>query len=102
MSAAPAPGTRFRVALVEDDPDIRELMRYNLAQEGFAVEEASDGEQALAQIGRRPPDLLVLDLMLPGMSGLELCRRLRSARETATLPILILTAKGTEVDRALG
>ena len=93
---------RQKVLVVEDEGDIRELLRYNLAQEGFAVEEAADGAEALDRIARRAPDLLVLDLMLPRMSGLELCRRMRSAPETARLPILVVTAKGAEVDRILG
>lgn len=93
---------RHKILVVEDEGDIRELLRYNLAQEGFAVEEAADGAEALDRISRRAPDLIVLDLMLPRMSGLELCRRLRSAPETARLPILVVTAKGAEVDRVLG
>jgi len=95
-------GQRTTVMVVEDDPDIRELLRYNLAQEGFAVEEAGDGAQALKLIERRVPELLVLDLMMPGMPGLELCRKLRVTPATAMLPILIVTAKGEEVDRILG
>jgi two-component system, OmpR family, alkaline phosphatase synthesis response regulator PhoP len=93
---------RYRVLIVEDDADIRELIRYNLAEEGFAVDEAADGAQALERLQRRMPDLVVLDLMLPGMPGLEICRRIRSTPATAQLPILIVTAKGTEVDRVLG
>ena len=88
--------------IVEDDADIRELIRYNLAQEGFIVEEAADGAQALEKVKRRVPDLMVLDLMLPGMPGLQVCRQMRAERETAHLPILIVTAKGTEVDKVLG
>jgi two-component system alkaline phosphatase synthesis response regulator PhoP len=95
-------GTRARVLIVEDEADIRELVRYNLEREGFVVEEAGDGPQALDKIRRRAPDLVVLDLMLPGMPGLEICRQIRQNRETAQLPILILTAKGTEVDKVLG
>ena len=95
-------GPRITVMVVEDDADIRELLRYNLAQEGYAVEEAGDGAQGLKLIERRVPDLLVLDLMMPGMSGLELCRKLRAAPATVMLPILIVTAKGEEVDRILG
>jgi two-component system alkaline phosphatase synthesis response regulator PhoP len=95
-------GTRARVLIVEDEADIRELVRYNLEREGFAVEEAADGPVALEKLRRRPPDLVVLDLMLPGMPGLEICRQIRQTRETAQLPILILTAKGTEVDKVLG
>ncbi len=102
--AAEANRERFRqkVLVVEDEADIRELLRYNLAQEGFTVEEAADGAEALDRIGRRAPDLLVLDLMLPQMSGLEICRRMRSNPETAKLPILVVTAKSAEVDRILG
>ena len=95
-------GVRYRVLIVEDDADIRELIRYNLAQEGFLVEEAVDGAQALERVRRRVPDLMVLDLMLPGMPGLQVCRQMRAERETAHLPILIVTAKGTEVDKVLG
>jgi two-component system, OmpR family, alkaline phosphatase synthesis response regulator PhoP len=93
---------RYRVLVVEDDADIRELIRYNLAEEGFAVDEAADGAQALDRVRRRVPDLMVLDLMLPGMPGLEICRQMRAGRDTAQLPILIVTAKGTEVDKVLG
>ncbi len=93
---------RYRVLVVEDDADIRELIRYNLAEEGFVVDEAGDGAQALDRMRRRMPDLIVLDLMLPGMPGLEICRRIRAEGTTAQLPILIVTAKGTEVDRVLG
>jgi len=98
----PQRGLKYRVLIVEDDADIRELIRYNLAQEGFIVEEAGDGTQAIERVKRRVPDLMVLDLMLPGMPGLEICRTMRSNPETASLPILIVTAKGTEVDKVLG
>ncbi len=102
-SAQPQPrGPRQKILVVEDDHDIRELVRFNLQQEGFAVEEAADGIEAMERIKRRAPDLMVLDLMLPGISGLEICQRVRSGKETATLPILVLTAKGAEVDRILG
>jgi len=95
-------GARPRVLIVEDEADIRELMRYNLEREGFLVEEAGDGGQALERIRRRVPDLLLLDLMLPGTPGLEICRQMRAGRDTASLPILVVTAKGTEVDKVLG
>jgi two-component system, OmpR family, alkaline phosphatase synthesis response regulator PhoP len=95
-------GARPRVLIVEDEADIRELMRYNLEREGFAVEEAADGPQALDKVARRVPDLMVLDLMLPGMPGLQICRQMRAGPSTARLPILIVTAKGTEVDKVLG
>jgi two-component system, OmpR family, alkaline phosphatase synthesis response regulator PhoP len=94
--------SRHRVLLVEDERDIRELVRYSLEQEGFLVDEAGDADTALERIGRRAPDLMVLDVMLPGMSGLELCRRMRAQAPTAAMPILMLTAKGAEVDRVIG
>jgi two-component system alkaline phosphatase synthesis response regulator PhoP len=96
------PARGRKVLVVEDDPDLRELLRYNLTQEGLAVEEAQDGAEAMERIRRRTPDLLLLDLMLPGMTGLELCRALRAEPATAALPILMVTAKGAEVDRVLG
>jgi phosphate regulon transcriptional regulator PhoB len=101
-AAQPRSGSRHRILLVEDERDIRELVRYSLEQEGFVVDEAPDADAALERIGRRAPDLMVLDVMLPGMSGLELCRRMRAQPPTAALPILILTAKAAEVDRVLG
>ena len=93
---------RQKVLIIEDDGDIRELIKFNLEQDGYAVEEAATGAEGLDRIKRRQPDLVLLDLMLPGMPGLEICRVLRNAKETATLPILIVTAKGTEVDKVLG
>lgn len=98
----PRTAVRHRILVVEDEADIRELVRYNLEREGFIVDEAADATAALERIAKRTPDVAVLDLMLPGMPGLELCRRIRSVPETATLPILILTAKGTEIDKVLG
>ena len=90
------------VLLVEDDPDIRELVRYNLAREGFAVSEANDGEAGLQHLAATVPSLVILDLMLPGVDGLEICRAIRNQPATHNLPIIILTAKATEVDRVLG
>jgi two-component system alkaline phosphatase synthesis response regulator PhoP len=95
-------GPRQKILSIEDDADIRELIKFNLEQEGYAVEEAATGVEGLDRIKRRQPDLVLLDLMLPGMPGLEICRVLRNAKETAALPILIVTAKGTEVDKVLG
>ena len=95
-------GPRQKILIIEDDADIRELIKFNLEQEGYAVEEAATGAEGLDRIKRRQPDLVLLDLMLPGMPGLEICRVLRGTPETATLPILIVTAKGTEVDKVLG
>jgi DNA-binding response OmpR family regulator len=91
-----------RVLLVEDEADIRELIRYSLAQAGLEVEEAGDGAEALEKLRVFVPDLIVLDLMLPGMPGLEVCQRLRSRADTARLPIMVVSAKANPSDRALG
>jgi len=90
------------VLVVEDESDIRELIKFNLERDGYTVDEAADGQQALERIRRRQPDLVVLDLMLPGLPGLEVCRQIRANPEIARLPVLIVTAKGTEVDKVLG
>jgi len=91
-----------KILVVEDEPDIRKLVSYNLAQEHFKVVEAEDGEGALKIVQREKPDLVILDLMLPGLSGLEFCRGLRGRPETARLPILMLTARAAEADRVVG
>jgi phosphate regulon transcriptional regulator PhoB len=91
-----------KILVVEDEPDIRKLVQYNLAQERFKVLETEDGEQALKLLQHEKPDLVILDLMLPGLSGIELCRILRQRNETAKMPILILTAKAGEADRVIG
>jgi two-component system alkaline phosphatase synthesis response regulator PhoP len=90
------------VLVVEDEEDISELIRFNLEQEGFSVSTVTDGERALEEAKRSRPALLLLDLMLPGMPGIEVCKRLRSDVSTARLPIIIVTAKATETDRVLG
>ena len=91
-----------RVLIIEDDADIREVMRYNLEQEGFKVREAATGEAGLVAARKKPPDILLLDLMLPGLQGLEVCRRLRSMTETRSTPIIMVTAKGEEPDIVAG
>lgn len=91
-----------RVFVVEDEPDIAEVLQYNLEKEGYEVEIAHRGDTALETIRRQPPDLLILDLMLPGVDGLELTRALKRDLPTARVPILMLTAKGDEVDRIVG
>jgi len=90
------------ILVVEDEKDLRELVRFHLEQEGYAVREAESGESALALVDAERPALVVLDLMLPGIDGLEVCRRLRAAEPTRALPIIILTARAAEVDRVLG
>jgi phosphate regulon transcriptional regulator PhoB len=91
-----------KILVVEDEPDIRKLVQYNLAQERFNVLEAEDGEQALKLLQHERPNLVILDLMLPGLSGMELCKLLKQRSETAELPILMLTAKAGEADRIVG
>src|SRR4030095_14277241 len=91
-----------KILIVEDEPDIRKLVQYNLTQERFNVLEAEDGEQALKLLQREKPNLVILDLMLPGLSGMELCKLLRQRSDTAKLPILMLTAKAGEADRIVG
>ncbi len=91
-----------RILVVEDDEDILELVGYNLRQEGFEVETAMDGKKALGKIAHRRPDLIVLDLMLPELDGLEVCRRLKRDPDMLDIPILMLTAKGEEADIVAG
>src|SRR5436190_22233186 len=90
------------IMVVEDERDIRELVRFHLEQEGYAVREAETGEQALTQSAADRPALIVVDIMLPGVDGLDVCRRLRSNEATRSIPIIMLTAKAAEVDRVLG
>lgn len=90
------------ILIVEDEADIRDVLAFNLKREGFAVRTAADGLSGLEAVRQALPDLLVLDLMLPRMDGLEVCRRLRADAATRQLPILVLTAKGEESDIVLG
>ena len=93
---------RSTILVVDDEPEICELVSYNLAREGFRVLSERDGESGLERIFQSPPDLLVLDLLLPKKSGLEVLRALRAEPRTRTLPVLILTARGTEMDKLVG
>ncbi len=95
-------GTVKHILVVDDEEDLVELLLYNLKKEGFSVDSASDGESALAKIRKGKYDLAILDLMLPGIQGIDLCRMLRTDPKTETLPVIMLTAKGEEVDRVLG
>ncbi len=90
------------ILVVDDEADLVELVSYNLRKDGFIVDSASDGETALTKVRKGKYDLAILDLMLPGIQGMELCRILRNDSKTARLPIIMLTAKGEEVDRILG
>jgi two-component system alkaline phosphatase synthesis response regulator PhoP len=91
-----------KILIVEDDPNIRELLQYNLEKEGFLVKTAEDGEQGLDTIETKWPDLVILDLMIPYRDGLEICRIMRSNKDLAHISVIILTAKGEEIDRVLG
>jgi two-component system phosphate regulon response regulator PhoB len=90
------------VLIVEDEADLRELVRYNLEAEGFRVSMAESGDEAVERIRDGVPDLILLDWMLPGLSGIELCRRWRSREETARTPIIMITARGEEEERVRG
>lgn len=90
------------ILVVDDEEPIQELLRFNLEKEGYLVCVAKDGQEALKQVENDQPDLLVLDLMLPGMDGLEVCRKLRSNPKFQQIPIIMLTAKGEEIDKVLG
>jgi phosphate regulon transcriptional regulator PhoB len=92
----------INILIVDDEADLVELVSYNLRKEGFSVDSASDGETALSKLRKGKYDLVVLDLMLPGIQGIELCRILRNDLNTASLPIIMLTAKGEEVDKIVG
>src|SRR5204862_4964767 len=91
-----------KILIIEDDRDIVELVRYNLANEGFQVSSAHDGTTGLNTLKKTPPDLLLLDLMLPKLSGLDICREVRKDESLNRLPILMLTARGEEADRVVG
>jgi len=90
------------VLVVEDEDALSTLLHYNLEKEGYRVSLAADGEEALTQIDEQLPDLIVLDWMLPKVSGIEVCRRLRGRAETRNVPIIMLTARGEETDRIRG
>lgn len=91
-----------RILMVDDEKDIVDLVAYNLEKEGYETLKALDGEKALQLVRTKTPDLVVLDLMLPGIQGLEVCKRIRKDPETASIPIIMLTAKGAEVDKIVG
>jgi len=90
------------ILIVEDEADIRHLLSHNLAREGYQVTDAASGEEALRLVAVQAPDLILLDLMLPGVDGLTVCRKLRGRTESAAVPIIMLTAKGEETDIVSG
>lgn len=91
-----------RILIVEDHEDTRELLKYNLEAAGFEIRAAADGQSGLDVAREMRPDLVILDLMLPGIDGLEICRRLKKNPGTSQTPVIMLTAKGEEVDRIVG
>jgi two-component system phosphate regulon response regulator PhoB len=90
------------VLVVEDEDALATLLDYNLVKEGFRADRAADGEEALLKISEEPPDLIVLDWMLPKVSGVEVCRQVRAGPETRRIPVLMLTARGEESDKVRG
>ena len=99
MASAQAQPT---VLLVEDEPAQREVLAYNLEAEGFAVSQAADGEEAMMMVDEAAPDIIILDWMMPNLSGIEVCRRLKMRPETRSIPIILLSARAEEVDRVRG
>jgi two-component system phosphate regulon response regulator PhoB len=91
-----------RVLIVDDDPDIQRLVSYNLTQAGFEVVTAATGRNALEAVQKQPPDLIILDLMLPDVDGIEVCRTLRQRESSRKIPIVMLTARSEEIDRVIG
>ena len=91
-----------KIYIVEDEPDIRETLKYNFSNEGFKVFTAPDGEEALSNIKKVLPDVLILVLMLPGLSGLDVCKSIRADDDIRDMSIIMLTAKGEEIDRVIG
>lgn len=93
---------REKILIIEDEPDILEMITYNLEREGFAVSATANGEEGLLKAKREGPRLVLLDLMLPGMDGIEVCRRMRADPVTSSIAVIMLTAKGEESDVVLG
>ncbi len=91
-----------RILIVDDEEDVLELVRYNLDRSGYQIETAASGEEALSKARKNSPDLIILDLMLPGIDGLEVCKKLKSDVKTEHIPIVMLTAKGDEADIVTG
>ena len=91
-----------KILLVDDEEDLLEMLTHNLEKENFLVSTATDGEKALKLAKKKLPDIIILDLMLPVIDGLEVCRQLKKEERTSSIPIIMLTAKGTEVDIVIG
>lgn len=101
-ASAPFGQARHSILVVEDEAALAAMLRYNLERQGYSVEEAADGEEALLHLAEGPPDLVLLDWMLPRMSGIEVCRQLRRRPETRELPIIIVTARAEDQDAVRG
>jgi two-component system phosphate regulon response regulator PhoB len=95
-------GTAATILVVEDEPDIRELLSATLRREGYLVRAAATGDEALAEVRHAAPDLVLLDLLLPGLDGTEVCRRLKGGPATRAIPVVMLTARGSEGDMVAG
>jgi two-component system, OmpR family, phosphate regulon response regulator PhoB len=93
---------KSKILIVEDDPDISELLQFNLEKNGYAALRCEDGEEALKLAQKHSPDLILLDILLPGLNGLEVCRRLKRNPALEHIPIIMVTAKGEEMDRVVG
>ncbi|MBF0494829.1 MAG: response regulator transcription factor, partial [Candidatus Omnitrophica bacterium] len=94
--------SKTKILIVEDDEDIAKLLKYNLEKAGFDAKVAETGEKAFVSLHNSPPDLVILDIMLPGMDGLEICRSMKQKEKQKNIPVIMLTAKGEEVDRIVG
>lgn len=92
----------YKILVVEDETDVRELLRYNLEVNGFEVESCGDGRLAIDKLNKYGPDLILLDLMLPGMDGFSICRKIKSENETSQIRVIMLTARGDESDIVMG
>ena len=93
---------KAKILVVDDEKNIIELVRYNLEKEGFAVISATDGEEALKLVSEKEPEMVILDLMLPGIDGLDVCRELKRNDKTSSIQVIMLTAKGEESDIVVG
>ncbi|HXE23385.1 MAG TPA: response regulator, partial [Roseiarcus sp.] len=100
--ARPGTASAPRILIVEDESDLSVLLGYNLEAEGYMVENVERGDEAELRLAESEPDLVILDWMLPGVSGLEICRRLRARESTRTLPVIMVTARGEEAERVRG
>jgi len=96
------PSESLKVLIIEDDADLQQLLSYHFQQGGFRVETSGNGAEGLKKAREKKPDLIILDIMLPGMDGFEVCRTLKGDSDTKAVPVIILTAKGEEIDKVVG